>query len=350
MAIRRSDTVIHGKVAVYQCISRCVRRAYLCGVDHVAKKSFEHRRGWLLKRIQFLLKIFSVEVLSYALMSNHYHLLVRTTWEKLSDEEVVRRWLMLYPDRNIVNEDGSESQNPEVVQQYLRDREYVGKLHERISSISWFMKSLNEFMAVCSNREDGCKGRFWEGRFECQRLEDEGSLLLCSAYIDLNPVRAKMADTPEASLYTSAWTRIQALQARHELGLLSEPERGRLDPNELAALAEKSRSDEWLCPIDNRVDPKRGFLSLSTQEYLIMLDWTGREVRADKRGAIPISLEPILTRLKIRTDKWVDSTKQYGSDFYRIVGNVSAMIRAAKANGKSWLRGVGSARMTFASE
>ncbi len=350
MTIRRSDTVIPGEVAVYQCISRCVRRAYLCGVDHVAKKSFEHRRGWLLKRIQFLLKIFSVEVLSYALMSNHYHLLVRTTWEKLSDEEVIRRWLMLYPDRNIINEDGSESQNPEVVKEYLKDREFMEELHERISSISWFMKSLNEYLAICSNREDGCEGRFWEGRFKCQRLEDEASLLLCSAYIDLNPIRAQMVDTPEESLYTSAWDRIQALKARNELEALGNIGRSNKGSKELEALIERSHSDDWLCPIDNRVDPKRGFLPVSTEEYLTMLDWTGREVRADKRGSIPPNLEPILIRLKIRATRWVDSTKHYGSNFYRIVGSVGAMLAAAKASGKSWLRGIGAAHLAFAPE
>ena len=97
MTIARGDIVKTGEVAVYHCVSRCVRRAYLCGYDKLTKKNFDHRRGWLLERIKFLLSIFSVEVLSYALMSNHSHLMVRTTWEKLGDEEAARRWLTLVP-------------------------------------------------------------------------------------------------------------------------------------------------------------------------------------------------------------------------------------------------------------
>ncbi len=79
---------------------------------------------------------------------------------------------------------------------------------QQLKNLSWFMRTLNEYIARLANAEDGVKGRFWEGRFKSQALLDEQALLAAMAYVDLNPVRAGIADTPENSDYTSIQERL----------------------------------------------------------------------------------------------------------------------------------------------
>ena len=75
------------------------------------------------------------------------------------------------------------------------------------------MRALAEPIARRSNIEDKCTGRFWEGRYKCQKLADETAILACSAYVDLNPVRAGVAEAPEKGQYTSVYERVAAQKA-----------------------------------------------------------------------------------------------------------------------------------------
>ncbi|WP_200177391.1 Rpn family recombination-promoting nuclease/putative transposase, partial [Ectothiorhodospira shaposhnikovii] len=79
----------------YHIISRCVRRTFLCGQDHATGRTFEHRRQWIEDRIRLLASLFAVDVAAYAVMSNHYHMVIKldpTQAESWSDNEVLRRW------------------------------------------------------------------------------------------------------------------------------------------------------------------------------------------------------------------------------------------------------------------
>jgi len=198
----------------YHCVCRCVRRAFLCGEDPFSGLNFDHRRGWIVERIQQLTALFAIDVAAYAVMSNHYHIVVRIDRERAlgwSTEEVLKRWTALFTGPLLVtrylSESRAEMSRAEIDEVEALAEIYRGRLHD----LSWFMRTLNEHIARWANAEDGVKGRFWEGRFKSQALLDEKALLAAMVYVDLNPVRARLAETPEASDYTSIQERVVGL-------------------------------------------------------------------------------------------------------------------------------------------
>ncbi|WP_103919836.1 transposase, partial [Candidatus Venteria ishoeyi] len=177
--------------------------------------NYEHRRQWILDRLEVLAKQFSVEVCAYAIMSNHYHLVLHVDYEQSltwDAEEVVKRWCTLFPPQALKDSDDKQI-DTEVVNAYFArltaDEEKVTLWRERLADLSWFMRCLNEPIARQANKEDECTGRFWEGRFKSQALLDDAALISCMAYVDLNPVRAAIAQTPEDSEFTSFAARVE---------------------------------------------------------------------------------------------------------------------------------------------
>lgn len=289
MTIARSQQISLEHTPYYHCTSRCVRRAFLCGKDRYSGKSFSHRRQWLEDRLAFLSRVFAIDLLAYAIMENHYHVVVRVNAEEAatwSDGEVKARWSKLY------------SRTAETASELPIER-----WRKRLLNLSWFMRCVNEPLARYANKEDGCKGRFWEGRFRSQALLDERALLKCMCYVDLNPVRAAIAKTPEASNHTSIKAR---LEGRHGHLLSFGTEQG--------------------IPYDWRA-------------YLELVDWTGRALRCGKRGAISRDLPPILMRSGLDAEYWVREMRHYGRWYYRAVGAAYPLQRYCEHLGQKWLKG-----------
>ncbi|WP_415839140.1 transposase, partial [Pseudoalteromonas maricaloris] len=209
MATARKKQISLTDTRYYHCISRCVRRAFLCGEDKLTGKSYEHRRDWVEEKLLMLGSVFCIDICAYAVMSNHTHIVLYvddTKAKRLSDKAVVIRWHKLFK-RNWISRKFTEGEPLNESEQLMLD-ELVDKYRERLADISWFMRVLNEDIARRANIEDNCTGRFWEGRFKSQALLDEAALAACLAYVDLNPIRAKIAATPETSDYTSIKKRI----------------------------------------------------------------------------------------------------------------------------------------------
>ena len=171
------------------------------------------------------------------------------------------------------------------------------------------MKCVNEPLARLANREDGCKGRFREGRFRSQALLDDEAVLKCMAYVDLNPVRANVAVTPEASDHTSIQAR---MEARAEA---------------LAPMADHP-GDGYVLPIGLR-------------DYLDLVDYTGRALRHDKRARSDAALPPILQRLprsgrRSRLDDMANLSRRY----CRAIGSAVSLQDYRDFLGQKRLNGV----------
>ena len=178
----RRDLIEPAEVGVYHCVQRVVRRAWLCGQDPVTGKNFDHRKVWIQERLAFLAGQFAIDICSIAIMSNHLHVVVRNRPDiagQWSDEEVARRWWNLFPGRKTDDDKPAEPESHELAM-LMADAETLEERRQRLSSISWLMRCLAEPIARRANREDRCTGRFWEGRYKCQRLLDEAAVLACS--------------------------------------------------------------------------------------------------------------------------------------------------------------------------
>ena len=295
----------------YHCVSRCVRRAFLCGDDAHSGKSFEHRRQWIQDRMRLLADVFAVDLCAFAVMSNHYHVVLhvdRLEAEGWDDAEVIRRWRLLFAGHPLARRYLAGEELLDVERALVSD--LVALWRERLTDISWYMRCLNEAIARQANAEDLCSGRFWEGRFKSQALLDEKALAACLAYVDLNPIRAGVAETPEASDHTSIQERIRAV-------LAGDAEQ----PHHLMPFAGNPREEM----------PKG--LPFRLEDYLELVDWTGRILRDDKRGAIPAHLPPILERLQIAPRYWLHMTKHFESRFKGLVGAAYRLKAACEALG-----------------
>ncbi|NCF36997.1 MAG: transposase [Gammaproteobacteria bacterium] len=288
----------------YHITSRCVRRAFLCGVDHYSGKNYEHRRQWVVDRIRLLSSLFAIDVCAYAVMNNHYHLVLKICpeqIEEISDNDVMNRWCALFKGPLLIQRyrDGEDLKSFE----RTTVSDIVNVWRSKLSSISWFMRCLNQPIAHQANREDNCTGKFWESRFTSQALKSEEALLSCMAYVDLNPVRAGIADTPETSSHTSIRERLQP-----EFVLQQAVD----DQTECGDLLDFKSILKPLLHFENRLvnEPQPGIL-FDFEEYLALVDWTGRNIRSDKRGHINSALPPILDRLQITFDQWRINTTQF---------------------------------------
>jgi hypothetical protein len=170
------------------------------------------------------------------------------------------------------------------------------------------MKCLNESIAREANREDECTGHFWESRFKSQALLSEQALLSCMTYVDLNPVRAAMADTPETSDYTSAQERLtttfnlsEAIQSQSEQCFLKQ------FPLPLKPLLDFEGAA--------RNEPQRGIL-FSLKDYLELVDYTGRIIHPTKRGYIPEHQPPILKRLGLSAEEWLAEATEFEARYH----------------------------------
>jgi REP element-mobilizing transposase RayT len=323
MATARSQTVFPEETQILHIWCRVVRKSFLCGFDRLLNRDYDHRKEWVREKIKFSAEIYAIDVITFAILDNHYHLVVRTRPDvvaAMTNEEVVRSILRLGGEYWF-NSDGSDRKKTrKEINRRLNDKQWLLKARVRLSNISKMMQTINQSIARRANKEDGVLGRFFEARFGHEVLVDMPDVLACAMYIDLNPVRANKANTPEDSEYTGAYERVSDLRmfiaeqngsyrmgvthssdAIHQWERLGEGNSGWLSPLSIDERKDPVGPDRTE-PIDletmmRRRASNKGVFSMTLMEYLELLDFTGRRYRADKRGMIDESVPSVLERL-----------------------------------------------------
>ncbi|AHK80090.1 hypothetical protein M911_14085 [Ectothiorhodospira haloalkaliphila] len=356
----------------YHVVSRCVRRAFLCGRDSVTGNDYEHRRGWIEERALGLASVFAIDVAAYAVMSNHYHLVLRVDAQRSrrwDDREVLSRWTRLFSGPEVVQRYLSEARETlsaaEVASAEAYADEYRGRLHD----LSWFMRVLNESIARRANAEDKVRGRFWEGRFKSQALLDEQALLAAMSYVDLNPIRAGVCEGLEDSMHTSIARRLSQRQEEATAIQVDEalPEREDdrppllhkntpTDPAIISGIFNseilreervlRSLQPAPLMPFDGTGRFEAG-IPFSWPDYVELTQTLGRCVHPTKRGRIPEGTPKLLKRLGIGTEAFIAHAFDLFHSFGSAIGVPASLVDLAARRQCQYLRGIRTARDMF---
>jgi len=252
----RQDIVREGEIAVYHTWSRCVQRAFLCGYDEATRTDFDYRREWIKKLLEYQASIFACDIGNYSILSNHQHLIIRTrpdiaaTW---SDEEVAWRWKMAWPAWT----DGQWVRQPtdEEIEELLAEPHRIPILRKNLASLSWFHARWKEPIAKLANSEMNTSGHFYEARFGSRELCDEGSILCCSIYLDLNQIKAGMTTSLAESDCSAIQDRLKAWrqgEANKSVKKFHKRKDAEGDYELETSHVEQLLADCFLSPIDER--------------------------------------------------------------------------------------------------
>jgi REP element-mobilizing transposase RayT len=337
MTTPRSQQIDLAATPYYHVVSRCVRRAFLCGHDEKTGRNFDHRRAWLVERFRFLTSAFAIDCCAFACMSNHFHLILRVDRDRAqqwSEDEVIRRWARVcasgaayrYAQGQLLGDDDQA--------------EITAKTplwRQRLHDLSWFMKLLNEQIARRANQEDHCKGHFWESRFKSQALLDERALLAAMAYVDLNPIRANMAKSLAECEYTSVHERI-VLQASAQEP--TDTHAARALPYEVARLPALFPFTP-LASQDKARQAELAAIPCTLTDYLALVEWTGHQWCANERGAPACGARSALIDLGIAPDEWLHTVHKIRDGFAFAIGAVEALQRWRDKLQQRWVKGMG---------
>lgn len=345
----RCKIIDRNEPGVYHCYNRCVRAESLLSVDLTKGPEYDQRKDWLLAMLTSLASIFCIEIFKYSIMDNHLHLILRNRPDLVrewSKENILRRAMRLFPDKFRRLGWYVEPQDP-LPQHLLENQELIEEMRSRLCDISWLMKVLQERIARHCNSEDEVSGHFWADRFKSKPLLDDAAVLACSMYIDLNPIRAGVADRPEQSKYTSAYDRIRGMLARRN------KRKGKVKSDDVLP-------DFFLAPLNVTGDyededleaaglraSNKGIFEMTLDIYLKLLDNVGRMLQTGKRGAIPEDLASILERIGIRPEHFADCVDTYGHWTRQVVGSEKKLREMAEKMKSKWLQGVKKASHFF---
>ena len=338
----RSETFEPNEIGVYHCMNRIVRRSFLCGWDPITKKDYSHRKKWFLTKLKRLSQLFAIDVMGYTVLSNHFHLVLRNRpdqVENMTDEEVALRWLLICPPASSRSRrKRSPTPSEAEISQVLATPDLVTELRTRLSNPSWLLRQLCQHMGIRCNAEDEMSGHFWESRFKMCRLLDEAAVLACLAYVDLNPLRAGLAEGLEDYPYVSIRDRLRTLAGEKP------------DPSSWLAPLELSTASRGVLFGGSKTQTKREILSLqlgtpeherygcleiSTRKYEALLKWLAQQSKCGA-GNKPSAGQPfaseVLEQLGIEPEGFASVAIQFQECFSTHAGCPETLAKCSRSS------------------
>lgn len=211
-------------------------------------------------------------------------------------------------------------------QAIIADKEKIALYRKRLGSLSWFMSRLNEPLAKQSNKEENCTGSFWEGRYSAQALLDEAAVLSCMAYVDLNPVRAKITEKLDESKQTSIKKRLDEIR-------------------QIESIDVQAKLDSAISAISNQLNSKK--LSMSSKSYIELVEWTGQSITYPNKAAMPTSISSCLKQLNLQQNHWLKQLEHFEKHYCHVIGPIELIKKKANQLEKRCMKGMSAAKLLY---
>ncbi|WP_298775682.1 transposase [uncultured Shewanella sp.] len=319
----------------YHIQNHCVRGTYLVTNKDSQKQSSEldlHRAQWFVDRLIQLSGLFCIDICAYAVLNHHYHLVLKVnidTANHLTTNQLIQRWKQLFklPPLAIKYTEKTLFTEPEK----LKLDELVCKWRERLTDVSWFMRCLNETVSRQVNKEENCRGAFWQGRFKSQALLDEPALLACIMYVDLAPIREQLSQSLENDYLTSISLRMSAVKHAQKDAHLYDFD------SEYLAIAQQPAT---LLPFDHMTRAgKKVHIPFHLPDYIALIKWTHQEMIHNKLPTNTQKTPKLLTQLAIKKKDWIDACRHFSHHYSHVAGSWSRMCEFSHQFNGKWCKG-----------
>lgn len=347
---KRSEVFDPDAIGVYHCFNRIVRRSHLCGFDPHTGNDYSHRRQWFYQRLRHYAQYFAIDVLAYAILSNHFHLVLRNRpdqVEAMDDREVVVAWLMICPQSGKQPDGSVEPPTEPEIRSELNKPDRVPELRKRLSNPSWLIRQVSQYMGIRCNAEDEMRGHFWESRYGMTRLLDEAAILACLAYVDLNPIRSHLVDSLEAYRHVSIGERLRTLddEAIDTSSWLAPIALHRETNGKAVTVANRVSREGVEKAIETQSQEPLGCLPIRLEQYAELLRWLAGDKSPAERDAGVDEQETnsatALAQLGLDPTEFFDLVHNFRKRFFTAAGDSDSLRREAARRGKRRLNGPG---------
>jgi len=322
--IPREELVSDTQPGVYLCTMKALEGKRIGGGEK-GSKSFDHRRKWIVEQIELQGAQMGVEVLAYSVLTDRLSLVLRTRPDLVKewgDADVARRYqTALYAKVPFAE---SRRTPPEAeIAAMQQTKVELRRGRSRLSNLTWFVGQLSESIARNCNREDGTKGKFWEGRYQCLPILDATAALAAIAHVDLEPIFTGETTTVAGCKFSSAKPRISGGKG----GALT-----------------LTGSDS---PAGGKAKEPPGTLAVTNAEAQKLVEWTAKQTKRVDVSKLPDELAGVFGKVGVGPDAWVKLVRDYRELFHRAAGTVESLEKLRKKRGLRHLHGLVAARELF---